>query len=74
MDIAKYFSGYNLKNVGRKQKFEYAKNVQFGLECLTLRPVAYMAVDFKKFVSDLFHDGSAMLESESIKRKTRLSE
>ena len=25
MDRNKYFSGYNLKNTGRKQKFRYAK-------------------------------------------------
>ena len=30
MDPNKYFSGYNLKNAGKKQKFGYAKNVQFG--------------------------------------------
>ena len=35
----------------------------------TLSPVAYITVDFKKLVSDLFHAGSAMVGSESIKRK-----
>ena len=29
MDPYKYFSGYILKNARRKQKFVYAKNVQF---------------------------------------------
>ena len=48
------------------------KNVQFGREIFTLSPVAYMAVDFKKFVSDLFHAGSILVESKSIKRKKRL--
>ena len=50
------------------------KTVQFGPEIFTLRPVAYIRVDFKKLVSDLFHAGSALVESESSKRKTRLSE
>ena len=40
MDPNKYFSGYNLKNTGRKQKFGYAKNVQFEQEIFTLSPVA----------------------------------
>ena len=57
MDLDKYFSGYNLKNAGREQKFGYAKNVQF-----------------KKLEIDLFHAHSALVESESIKRKSRLSE
>ena len=74
MDTDKYFSGYNLKSAGRKQKFGYAKNVQFGREIFTLSLVAYISIDFKKLVSDLFHAGSAMVESESIKRKTKLSE
>ena len=50
------------------------KNVKFGREIFTLRPVSYMAVDFKKLASDLFHSGCALVESESIKRKTMLSE
>ena len=41
---------------------------------LLLCPVSYITIDFKKLVSDLFHAGSALVESESIKRKTRLSE
>ena len=32
MDANKCFSRYTLKNAGRKQKFVYAKNVQFGRE------------------------------------------
>ena len=50
------------------------KNVQFGLEIFTLSHVAYIIVDFEKIVSDLFHAGSALIESESIKRKTMHSE
>ena len=50
------------------------KNVQFGWEIFTLSPVAYITVDFKKLISDLFHAGSALVEIKSIKRKTRLSE
>ena len=50
------------------------KNVQFGREIFTLSPVAYKTVDFKKFVSDLFHAGSSLAGSQSIKRKTRVSE
>ena len=37
------------------------KIVQFGQEIFTLSPVAYITVDFKKFVSDLFHPGSAVV-------------
>ena len=78
MDPNKYFSGYNLKNAGRKQKFGYVqcpiKNVQFEREIFTLSIVAYITVDLKKLVSDLFHVGSALVESESIRNKTRLSE
>ena len=47
----------------------YAKNCAI----FTLSPVAYVTVDFK-VVSDLFHAGSAVVQSECIKRKTRLSE
>ena len=46
----------------------------FGQEIFILSPVAYIAVDFKKLVSDLFHAGSALVESECVKRETRLSE
>ena len=49
-------------------------NVQFGQEIFTLSPVAYITVDFKKLVRDLFHAGSVFVEGESIKKKTRLSE
>ena len=46
------------------------KNVQFGRGIFTLSFVAYITVDFKKFVSDLFYPGSSLVGSESIKRKT----
>ena len=36
------------------------KIVQFGGKNFTLSPVAYITVDFKKLVSDLFCDGSAV--------------
>ena len=36
------------------------KIVQFGREFFSLSPVAYMAIDFKNLVSDLFHTGSAL--------------
>ena len=48
-------------------------NVKFAQEIFTRSPVAYITVHFKKSVSDLFQAGSALVESESIKRKTRLS-
>ena len=37
------------------------QNVQFGRETFTLIPVAYITVNFKKLVSDLFHAGSAVV-------------
>ena len=37
------------------------KIVQFGRENFTLSLVAYLTVDFKKLVSDLFRDGSAVV-------------
>ena len=37
------------------------KIVQFGWKIFTLSPVAYITVDFKKLVSDLFHVGSAVI-------------
>ena len=58
MDPNKCFSGHILKNTGRKQKFGYAKNVQFGGKLFTSSPVVYIIVDFMKLVSDLFHAGS----------------
>ena len=74
MDPNKYFRGYNLKNAERKQKFGYAKNVQFGWKIFTLNPVANITVYFKKLVSDLYHAGFALVERESIKRKRGPSE
>ena len=38
----------------------------------TLSPAAYLTVDHKKLVSDLFHVVSALVERGSIKRKMRL--
>ena len=37
------------------------KIVQLGREIFTLSPVAYITVDFKKLVTDLFHAGSAVI-------------
>ena len=51
-----------------------SKNMQFGRGIFTLSLVAYVTLDLKKLVSDLFHAGSAFVGSKSIKRKTRLSE
>ena len=45
------------------------KIVQFGRENFILSPVAYVTVDFKKLVGDLFH-GIKRMHQE----KTRLSE
>ena len=70
MNPYRYVSVYNPKNTGRKQKFGYAKK----FDLLYKSAVGYVNVDFKKLVSALFHAGSALVESESIKRKSRLSE
>ena len=43
-------------------------------ELFTLDLVVYVTVDFKRVVSDHFHAGSTLIESESIKSKMRLSE
>ena len=48
--------------------------MKFGQEIFTLGAAAYITVDVKKLVSDLFHAGSALVAGKSIKRKTRLSE
>ena len=69
MDPDRYFIGHNLKNKRRKQKFEYTKNRHFGWECSTLYPVAYRTIDFTKVLSDQFHPGSSLVESECIKTK-----
>ena len=61
MDPNKYFSGYDLKNAGRKYKFEYAKNCAVWTVSFTLSPVTYITVDFKKLVNDLFYAGSAVI-------------
>ena len=67
----KYCNGHNLKNIGRKQKVGYAKTMQSGWEIFTLSSIFHITVDFKKVVSDLFHSGSILAESECIKRKMR---
>ena len=41
---------------------------------MPLSHIAYVMVDFKKVLSDLSHGGSALVEKECFKRKTRLSE
>ena len=56
----KLFRGHNLKNTGRKQKFGYARKYailmgNFHLRIFTFSPVAYIKVELKKVVSDLFH-------------------
>ena len=42
--------------------------MQFVRDIFTLSPVAYITVDYKKLVSDLFYASSTLVESESIKR------
>ena len=39
----------------------YAKNCAIWTGNFTLSPVAYITIDFKKLVSDLFHTGSAVV-------------
>ena len=67
----KYFSGYNLKNAGRKQIIclVMLKSVQFGQEIFTLSLVAYITVDFKTLVSDLFHYGFALVKKNLSREK-----
>ena len=36
------------------------KIVQFGRDIFALNPVAYITIDFKKLVNDLFPTGSAL--------------
>ena len=43
------------------KSFGILKIVQFGREIFTLSPVAYVTVDLKKLVGDLFHAGSAVV-------------
>ena len=54
MDPNKYFKGYDQRNAGRKQKIGYAKKRAVWRGIFTLSPVAFVTVDFKKLVSDLF--------------------
>ena len=70
-DPNKYFSGYNQEG---NKSLGMLKNVQFLREIFALSPVTYITVNFTKLVSDLFHASSTVIESECIKRKTRLSE
>ena len=42
------------------------KNMRFGRENFILSPAAYITVDLKRLISDLFHVGSALVGSESI--------
>ena len=76
MDTNIYFSVYNLKKAVKKQTLGYDKKIilQFGWETFTLSAVAYITVDFKKWVSDLCHTGFALVESQCINKKMRLSE
>ena len=45
------------------------KIVQFGREIFTLSLVAYVTVDFKKMVSDLFHAGSLWYKANVSREK-----
>ena len=64
------FSDHNLKNIGRKQKFDYVKNMWFRGEIVTWSQAYFVTTDFKKVVSNPFHASSTLVESECIKRKT----
>ena len=73
MDSDEYFSGQNLKNTGRKQKFGYARKCAIWAGVFLLQVVKLTKqFDSENLVSDLFQAGSALVESKSIKRKTRL--
>ena len=74
MDLNKYFSGHNLKNIGRKQKYGYARRCAIWMGNFTLDPVVYITVDVKKVMSDPFRARSILVESKYIKRKARPSE
>ena len=51
------------------------RGMLFKWKIFTLTPINYyITIDFKKLVSYQFHAGSAVVESECIRRKTRLSE
>ena len=74
MDSNRYFSVYSLKDACMKQKFGYAKRRAIWTGIFYFKSCSvHITVDFKKLVSDLFHAGSPLVESECIKRKTRLS-
>ena len=57
-----------------KEGLGMLENMQFEWEIFTLNPVVYTTVDFKEVVSDEFQADSNLVESECMKRKTRLSE
>ena len=46
---------------GGNKSLDMLKIVQFGGEIFILNPVAYITVDFKKLVNDLFRAGSAVV-------------
>ena len=69
MDPDKYFSGYILKNAGRKQKFGCARKHAIWMGNFISSPVAYITVDFKKMVSDLFQAGCTLVESNISREK-----
>ena len=66
MNPYKYFSGHNVKKEN--------KSMLEGWIIFTSGSVAYIKADFKKLVSDRFHTGSTLVESECIQRETRLSQ
>ena len=45
------------------------ENMQFEWEIFISSPVAYITVDFKKMVSDLFQAGCALVESNISREK-----
>ena len=66
VDSYKFFSPYNLKNQAGNKSLDILKNVQFGWETFTLSPIVYVAVDFKKLVSDLLHARIAPYQNYSL--------
>ena len=74
MDFKRYFSGYNLKTIGTRQKCRCTEKYVIWTGNFSLSYTSYVTVDFRKVVSDLFYDNSTLVKSECIKRKRRLSE
>ena len=56
------------KSLGMLKNYGYCTGI------FTFSPVDYITVDLKKLESNLFPAGSAVVQSECIKRKTRPSE